>query len=128
VHRDILHSEGIPDAPHHNGKLWHTATVPIVDLERHLCANGTRIVKIFLHLSKGGQANRFLARIDEPDKNWKFSAEERKFWTHYREAYEDCRSATSTNDSPWYVVPADDKENARLIVSRSSSIPWKDSG
>jgi polyphosphate kinase 2 (PPK2 family) len=92
-----------------------------VDLERHLHANGTRIVKIFLHLSKEEQAKRFLARIDEPDKNWKVSAadiEERKFWAHYRKAYEDCLSATSTEDSPWYVVPADDKENARLIVSQ----------
>ncbi len=121
VHRDILHSEAIPDAPSQDRKLWHDRYRSIVDLERHLHANGTRIVKIFLHLSKEEQAKRFLARIDEPDKNWKVSAadiEERKFWANYRKAYEDCLSATSTEDSPWYVVPADDKENARLIVSQ----------
>ena len=92
-----------------------------VNLERHLHRNGTRIVKFFLHLSKEEQCKRFLARIDEPEKNWKFSladVEERKFWTEYRTAYEDCLSATSTEDAPWHVVPADDKLNARLIVSK----------
>jgi hypothetical protein len=80
-----------------------------------------RIVKFFLHLSKEEQRKRFLARIDAPEKNWKFSTadvEERKFWKHYMKAYEECLSATSTGDSPWYVVPADDKKNARLIVSQ----------
>jgi PPK2 family polyphosphate:nucleotide phosphotransferase len=121
VHRDILRSEAVPDAPGHDAKLWRDRFRSIVDLERHLHANGTRIVKIFLHLSKKEQAERFLARIDEPDKNWKVSAgdiEERKFWKHYRLAYEECLTATSTTDSPWYVVPADNKENARLIVSQ----------
>jgi PPK2 family polyphosphate:nucleotide phosphotransferase len=121
VHRDILRSEDIADAPHHDGKLWHGRYRSIVDLERHLHANGTIVVKIFLHLSKEEQRKRFLARIDEPDKNWKFSMadiQERKFWKQYRTAYEECLSATSTDDSPWYVVPADDKENARLIVSQ----------
>ena len=121
VHRDILRSEAIPDAPDHDKKLWRDRYRSIVDLERHLHANGTRIVKIFLHLSKKEQTERFLARIDEPDKNWKIRTadiEERQFWTHYRTAYEDCLSATSTTHSPWYVVPADDKENARLIVSQ----------
>ena len=92
-----------------------------MDLERHLHANGTRIIKFFLHLSKEEQRKRFLARIDEPEKNWKFSLadiEERKFWKHYMKAYEECLSATSTRHAPWYVVPADDKENARLIVSQ----------
>jgi polyphosphate kinase 2 (PPK2 family) len=90
-------------------------------LERHLHENGTRIVKFYLHLSKEEQRTRFLARIDEPDKNWKFSSAdiaERKFWKKYMTAYEECLSATSTRDTPWYVVPADDKDNARLIVSR----------
>jgi PPK2 family polyphosphate:nucleotide phosphotransferase len=121
VHRDILLSEGLPDAPHDDKDLWHDRYRSISNLERHLHVNGTRIVKFFLHLSKEEQRKRFLARIDEPEKNWKFSAadvEERKFWKHYMEAYEECLSATSTNDSPWYVVPADDKENARLIVSQ----------
>jgi PPK2 family polyphosphate:nucleotide phosphotransferase len=121
VHQGILAVESIPDAPRQDHKLWKKRYRSIVDLERHLHANGTRVVKIFLHLSKEEQRHRFLARIDEPDKNWKFSMadiEERKFWKEYRKAYEDCISATSTKDSPWYVVPADDKDNARLIVSQ----------
>ena len=122
MHPEILRSEGIPDAPRHDKKVWHDRYRSIVDLERHLHANGTRIIKFFLHLSKEEQRKRFLARIDEPEKNWKFSAadiEERKFWKQYMKAYEECLSATSTRDSPWYVVPADDKENARLIVSQN---------
>jgi PPK2 family polyphosphate:nucleotide phosphotransferase len=120
VHRGILLSEGLPDAPDDDKILWRDRYRSISNLERHLHANGTRIVKFFLHLSKDEQRRRFLARIDEPEKNWKFSTadvEERKFWKHYMKAYEECLSATSTSDSPWYVVPADDKENARLIVS-----------
>ena len=91
-----------------------------MDLENHLHRNGTRIIKFFLHLSKEEQRKRFLDRIDEPDKNWKFSLadiEERKYWKQYMKAYEACLSATSTHDAPWYVVPADDKENARLIIA-----------
>jgi PPK2 family polyphosphate:nucleotide phosphotransferase len=121
VHPEILRSEAIPDAPKHDKKVWDDRYRSIVDLEKHLHANGTRIVKFFLHLSKEEQRKRFLARIGEPEKNWKFSLadiEERKFWKGYRTAYEECLSATSTKDSPWYVVPADDKENARLIVSQ----------
>ena len=88
---------------------------------QHLHGNGTRIVKFFLHLSKEEQGNRFLARIDEPEKNWKFSTAdiaERGFWKQYMQAYEKCLGATSTKRAPWYVVPADDKFNTRLIVSR----------
>ena len=120
VHRELLISEGLPDAPKHDKTLWHDRYRSIADLERHLHENGTRIIKIFLHLSKEEQRKRFLARIDEPKKNWKFSLadiEERKFWKHYMEVYGECLSATSTRHAPWYVVPADDKENARLIVS-----------
>ena len=101
--------------------IWEDRYRSIRDLESHLFRNGTRTVKIFLHLSKDEQRKRFLARIDEPDKNWKFSAadiHERKYWKHYMEAYEDCLEATSTHHAPWYVVPADDKENARLAVSQ----------
>ena len=90
-------------------------------MERHLHSNGTRIVKFYLHLSKEEQRKRFLQRIDDPEKNWKFSladVEEREFWKQYIKAYEECLSATSARDAPWYVVPADDKENARLIVSQ----------
>ena len=121
VHPEILRGEGLPDAAHHDKKVWRDRYRSIVDLERHLHANGTRIVKFYLHLSKDEQRKRFLARIDEPEKNWKFSLadiEERKFWKRYMTAYEECLGATSTSDSPWYIVPADDKENARLIVSR----------
>jgi PPK2 family polyphosphate:nucleotide phosphotransferase len=121
VHPEILRSEGLPNTPHDEQAVWHERHRSIVNLERHLHENGTRIIKFFLHLSKEEQRKRFLARIDEPDKNWKFSAAdiaERAFWKQYMKAYEKCLSATSTRDAPWYVVPADDKENARLIVSR----------
>ena len=121
VHPDILDGESIPDPPSHDGKLWHDRYRSIRDLERHLHVNGTRTAKIFLHLSKEEQRKRFLARIDEPDKNWKFSRSdtvERKFWKQYRTTYEECLEATSTDEAPWFVVPADDKENARLIVSQ----------
>src|SRR5580704_7767389 len=120
VHPEILRSEAIPDTPHHNKKVWHDRYRSIVDLEKHLYVNGTRIIKFFLHLSKEEQRKRFLARIDEPDKNWKFSLadiKERGYWKQYTKAYEQCLGATSTDDAPWYIVPADDKENARLIVS-----------
>jgi PPK2 family polyphosphate:nucleotide phosphotransferase len=121
VHPEILKSEGIPHATHADKGVWRDRYRSIVDLERHLHANGTRIVKFFLHLSKDEQRRRFVERIDQPEKNWKFSqadVEERKFWKDYMKAYEQCLCATSTADSPWYVVPADDKENARLIVSQ----------
>ena len=121
VHRELLLSEGLPDKPHDDKNLWHDRYRSITNLERHLHANGTRIVKFFLHLSKDEQRKRFLARIDEPEKNWKFSTadiEERKYWKDYMDAYEACLGATSTNQAPWFVVPADDKENARLIVSQ----------
>jgi PPK2 family polyphosphate:nucleotide phosphotransferase len=120
VHPELLEAEGVPEHAH-GEKLWKQRYKSIRDLEAHLHRNGTRIVKFFLHLSKGEQRKRFLARIDEPDKNWKFSSgdvEERKHWKNYMRAYEDCLSATSTEDSPWYIVPADDKKNARLIISQ----------
>jgi PPK2 family polyphosphate:nucleotide phosphotransferase len=121
VHREILRSEGAPDAPHEDKTVWHDRYRSIVNLERHLHGNGTRVVKFYLHLSKEEQRKRFLQRIDEPEKNWKFGLadiEERKFWKQHMKAYEECLSATSTRDAPWYAVPADDKENARLIVSQ----------
>jgi PPK2 family polyphosphate:nucleotide phosphotransferase len=119
VHPEILSSEGLPDQAADKKTIWHSRYRSIVDLERHLHDNGTRIVKFFLHLSKEEQRKRFLARIDEPEKNWKFSMadiEERGYWKDYMKAYGKCLGATSTSDAPWYVVPADDKENARLIV------------
>jgi PPK2 family polyphosphate:nucleotide phosphotransferase len=121
VHPEILRSEGVPRSPVDEKGVWHDRYRSIVNLERHLCANGTRIIKFYLHLSKQEQRNRFFQRIDEPEKNWKFShadIEERTFWKQYMKAYEKCLSATSTRDAPWYVVPADDKENSRLIISQ----------
>jgi len=121
VHPEILRGEGLPDVLRDKKTVWQDRYRSIVNLERHLHDNGTRIIKFYLHLSKEEQRKRFLRRIDEPEKNWKFSLadiEERKFWKHYMKAYDECLSATSTNDAPWYIVPADDKENARLIVSR----------
>jgi len=121
VHPEILRSEGLPDAPLDEKAVWRDRYRSIVDFERHLHCNGTRIIKFYLHLSKDEQRKRFLERIDEPEKNWKFSVAdvtERNFWVRYMKAYEECLGATSTRDAHWYVIPADDKENARLIVSR----------
>ncbi len=120
VHPAILRNEGVPDGTSHENSIWHSRYRSIVGLERHLHDNGTRIIKFFLHLSKEEQRKRFLARIDEPEKNWKFSIadiEERQYWKPYMNAYEHCLAATTTDNAPWYVVPADDKQNARLIVS-----------
>jgi len=121
VHPEILRSQGLPEELRGEKSIWEERYRSIVDMERHLHRNGTKIVKIFLHLSEEEQGKRFLSRIDEPDKNWKFSLadiHERKYWKDYVKAYEACLEATSTHHTPWYVVPADDKENARLIVSR----------
>jgi len=121
VHPEILRSQGIPDGLLNEKTIWKERYRSIVDLENHLHRNGTRIIKFFLHLSKEEQRKRFIDRIDEPEKNWKFSQAdivERGFWDEYMQAYEACLSATSTQHAPWYVVPADDKENARLIIAR----------
>jgi PPK2 family polyphosphate:nucleotide phosphotransferase len=120
VHPEILHGENLPEKLVDKKALWSQRYRSIVDFETHLHRNGTRIVKFFLHLSKGEQRKRFLDRLDDPQKNWKFSLadmQERKYWDDYMRAYEDCLSATSTRTSPWHIVPADDKQNARLIVS-----------
>ena len=121
VHPEILRGQGLPGELLDEKTIWKERHRSIVDLERHLNQNGTRIVKFFLHLSKAEQRKRFLARIDDLDKNWKFSqadVEERKRWKDYIKAYEACLSATSAATAPWYVVPADDKKNARLIISQ----------
>ena len=121
VHPELLRSEGVAGASQDDKTVWHNRYRSIGNLERHLHVNGTHIIKFFLHLSKEEQRKRFLQRIDDPEKNWKFSLadiEERKFWKDYMKAYEECLGATSTRDAPWYIVPADDKENARLIVSQ----------
>jgi PPK2 family polyphosphate:nucleotide phosphotransferase len=121
VHPHLLGAEGVGTETSEANDFWDGRYDSIVDLEEHLHRNGTRIVKFFLHLSKEEQRKRFLARIDEPQKNWKFSmvdVKERGFWKDYMHAYERCISATSTRNAPWYIVPADDKVNARLIVSQ----------
>ena len=120
VHPEILAAERLPDPLVNPKTIWQERYHSIVDLEKHLHRNGTRILKFFLHLSKEEQRKRFLERIDDPEKNWKFSLadlQERKYWDDYMKAYEACLGATSTRQAPWHVVPADDKKNARLIIS-----------
>jgi PPK2 family polyphosphate:nucleotide phosphotransferase len=121
VHPELLRKEGLSQEMLDPKTLWERRYRSIVDLERHLHRNRTRIVKIFLHISQEEQRKRLLARIDDPGKNWKFSSadiHERKYWKEYAKAYEECLPVTSTDYAPWYVVPADDKKNARLIVAR----------
>ena len=121
VHPELLRSQGLPKELRDESNIWKERYRSIVDLEEHLHRNGTRTVKVFLHLSLEEQRRRFLERIDDPAKNWKFSAadiRERKFWKRYMAAYEECLTATSTHHAPWYIVPADDKDDARLIVSQ----------
>jgi PPK2 family polyphosphate:nucleotide phosphotransferase len=121
VHPEILHAEELPPPAPRAKEFWKERFRSITEFEAHLHRNGTRVIKFFLHLSKDEQRRRFLERIDDPRKNWKFSASdiaERKFWKDYMRAYEACLGATSTAHAPWYVVPADDKDDARLIISR----------
>lgn len=101
-------------------KIWIKRYQQIKDFEKYLFENGTVILKCFLNVSKDEQKKRFLKRIDDPSKNWKFSSadvEERKFWSDYQKAYEDAINATSTSYAPWYIIPADKKWFARLLVS-----------
>ena len=120
VHPEIIEAQNLPGESRQHKKFWQHRYQSINDFERHLVRNGTRVIKFFLHISKQEQLQRFLARIDNPEKNWKFSdadVDERQYWDDYMQAYEDCIGATSSDDAPWYVVPADDKENARLIIA-----------
>jgi len=121
VHPEELRNEGLSKQLQDDKSKWDDRYRSIVDFEKHLDRNSTRVVKIFLHISKDEQRKRFLARIDDPEKNWKLSLadiHERKFWKDYEKAYEECMSATSTHHAPWYIVPADDKDDERLIVSQ----------
>jgi PPK2 family polyphosphate:nucleotide phosphotransferase len=121
VHPEILRAEKLPHQDLNERGIWKDRYRSILDLEKHLHCNGTVIVKFFLHLSKEEQRKRFLDRLKEPEKNWKFSLDdlrERKYWKQYMDAYQECLNATSTRAAPWYIVPADDKQNARLIVSQ----------
>jgi PPK2 family polyphosphate:nucleotide phosphotransferase len=122
VHPEILRGQLLPEPAMEDKHIWKHRFQSMVNFERHLHRNGTRLIKFFLHISKEEQKRRFLRRIDEPAKNWKFSQadiRERKLWKHYMRAYEDCLSATSTEEAPWHVIPSDDKANARLIISET---------
>lgn len=116
---NLLKFQQIPDELI-DEKIWKNRYKQISDYEKYLFENGTVVLKFFLNVSKDEQKKRFLERIDDPAKNWKFSAadvEERKFWKDYQKAYEDAISATSKNYASWYVIPADKKWFARLLVS-----------
>jgi PPK2 family polyphosphate:nucleotide phosphotransferase len=120
VHPSLLRAQRLPPEALAKPHFWRERYRSITELERHLSVNGTRIVKFFLHLSRDEQRRRLLERIDDPHKNWKFSADdlhERRAWNRYMKAYEECLEATSTAEAPWYAIPADDKANARLLVS-----------
>jgi PPK2 family polyphosphate:nucleotide phosphotransferase len=122
VHPQILQGEQIPEDLLSLKTIWEDRYRSIRDLEKHLYYNGTRVIKFFLHLSKEEQRRRFLKRLDDPAKNWKITPsdiQERKCWKDYMKAYEACLTATSTSKAPWYIVPADDKENAHLIISQT---------
>jgi PPK2 family polyphosphate:nucleotide phosphotransferase len=121
VHPEILRAQNLPDDLVDEKAVWKGRYRSIVDFENHLHRNGTRVVKFFLHISRKEQRKRFLKRIDDPAKNWKFSAAdlaERARWDDYMKAYEACLSATSTDNAPWHIIPADDKKTARLMISR----------
>ena len=120
VHPKILQNQQLPDAIKNDKDIWTRRFKEINEFERHLVHNGTMVVKFFLHVSKAEQKRRFLERIDDPTKNWKFSTvdvEERGCWKDYMRAYEDVLTETSTNWAPWYVVPADHKWFTRLAVA-----------
>ena len=123
VHPEILRAQGLSEELRNEKTIWEERYRSIRNLEEHLHRNGTRIVKFFLHLSQEEQRRRFLERIDEPDKNWKFSLadmHERKYWKQYTKAYEACLSATSTHHAPWYVVPADDRKTPAWLFPKLS--------
>jgi PPK2 family polyphosphate:nucleotide phosphotransferase len=123
VHPDILtKSQKLPrELTEDLDKVWQHRFESIRNFEEHLAVNGTMVLKFFLNVSRDEQRKRFLDRIDEPEKNWKFSegdVKERAFWDDYMRAYEDAINATATPAAPWFVVPADDTRNMRLIVSQ----------
>ncbi len=120
VHPEILEGQGIPSKNSYFNTIWQDRYHSINHLEKYLTHNGTKIIKFFLHISQEEQKRRFLDRIEQPHKNWKITRadmEERNFWNDYMFAYGQCLSKTSTDHSPWYIIPADDKENSRLIIS-----------
>ena len=122
VHPEYLGGAGFDPALGTKNGFWKDRFESINDFERHLNRNNTKVLKFLLHVSKEEQRQRFLARLAEPDKTWKFSTgdlPERARWHDYMHAYEECIAATSKDHAPWFIVPADDKKNARLIVSQA---------
>jgi len=119
VHKEILESQKLPE--HLVTKdIWDERFKDIRNFEKYLTRNGVKVIKIFLNVSKEEQKKRFIERVDNPDKNWKFSAADaraRGYWKEYMKAYEEMIQHTSSEDSPWYVVPADNKAYARIIVA-----------
>lgn len=123
VHPEILtDSQRLPEkATEDLDKLFKQRFDIIRDMEKYLYQNGFLTIKFYLHVSKKEQADRLIARIEDPDKNWKFEegdVKEREFWDEYQDAYETCVNETATKNAPWYVIPADDKKNMRLLVGR----------
>lgn len=120
VHPEILQMSPLPDEIKNDKNIWKKRFLQIRNFESYLAENGVHVLKFFLHVSKEEQKNRFLARIETPEKNWKFSAgdaKERGFWDDYMRAYTDAMQNTSTEDAPWYVIPADKKWFTRVAVS-----------
>lgn len=121
VHSELLQKQMLPKELLASKNLWKNRYHSIVEFEKHLYRNGTRVIKFFLHLSNQEQQNRLLKRVDDPEKNWKLNVadiEERALWPNYMRAYEECLNNTCSTLSPWYIIPADDKKNARLMVAK----------
>jgi PPK2 family polyphosphate:nucleotide phosphotransferase len=120
VHPEILDAQQLPHEMKRDKNIWKERYAEINDFERHLVQNGTIVLKFFLHVSKAEQKRRLLERIDDPEKNWKFSivdVKERAFWKDYMRAYEDTFNHTSTEWAPWYIIPADNKWFMRVAVA-----------
>ncbi len=122
VHEDILHNQQRIPEELITKDVWKDRYKDISNFEKYLNNNGIKVIKFFLNVSKKEQAERLIARIEEPAKNWKFEEgdiKEREHWDDYMDAYEDMINETATKHSPWYIVPADDKKNMRLIVAKT---------
>ncbi|MBX3300041.1 MAG: polyphosphate kinase 2 family protein [Acidobacteria bacterium] len=120
VHKGILQAQQLPSEIKADNDIWEKRFKHIRDWESHLYENGTRVIKFFLNVSRNEQKKRFLERISEPEKNWKFSmgdVKERTYWTDYMKAYAEAIESTSTKEAPWYIIPADKKWFTRLAVS-----------
>ena len=121
VHPELLGYQRLPVSTTEDEAFWEHRLKDIRNMESHVTRQGTKVIKFFLNVSKDEQKRRFLDRINEPESNWKFAKSdivERGYWDDYQAAYEAALQATSRKRAPWYVIPADDKKNARLIISR----------